>query len=110
MRIVVVGGTGFIGESLCEELDGRGHEVTALSRSPGDADLPAGVEEAIGVVTACDSIEADFEGQDAAVNLVALSPLFRPSGATRPTSPSTATAPTTSSGPPKSTASAGSSR
>ena len=80
MRILVVGGTGFIGESLCEELDGRGHKVTALSRSPGDADLPAGVEEAIGDVTAYDSIEADFEGQDAVVNLVALSPLFRPEG------------------------------
>ena len=80
MRILVVGGTGFIGESLCEELDGRGHEVTALSRSPGDVDLPAGVEEAVGDVTAYDSIEADFEGQDAVVNLVALSPLFRPAG------------------------------
>ena len=80
MRILVVGGTGFIGESLCEELDGRGHEVTALSRSPGDGDLPAGVERAVGDVTDYDSLEPAFEGRDAVVNLVALSPLFRPSG------------------------------
>jgi NADH dehydrogenase len=80
MRILVVGGTGFIGEALCEELDGRGHEVTALSRSPRDADLPAGVERAMGDVSAYDSIEAAFEGQDAVVNLVALPPLFRPLG------------------------------
>ena len=80
MRILVVGGTGFIGENLCRELHRRGHDVTALSRSPNEVDLPAGVETAMGDITAYDSIEAAFEGQDAVVNLVALSPLFRPKG------------------------------
>ena len=80
MRILVVGGTGFIGENLCRELHRRGHDVTALSRSPNEADLPSGVETAMGDVAAYDSIEAAFEGQDAVINLVALSPLFRPKG------------------------------
>ncbi|MUV87183.1 NAD(P)H-binding protein [Natronomonas sp. CBA1123] len=80
MRILVVGGTGFIGENLCRELHRRGHDVTALSRSPNEADLPNGVETAMGDVAAYDSIEAAFEGQDAVINLVALSPLFRPKG------------------------------
>jgi uncharacterized protein YbjT (DUF2867 family) len=80
MRILVVGGSGFIGTALCEELHGRGHEVTALARHPEEADLPSGVERVMGDVTAYDSIEAHFEGQDAVVNLVALSPLFRPAG------------------------------
>jgi NADH dehydrogenase len=80
MRILVVGGTGFIGEKLCRELDARGHEVTALARDPGEADLPASVERVMGDVTAYDSIEGAFEGRDAVVNLVALSPLFRPNG------------------------------
>lgn len=80
MRILVVGGTGFVGQHLCRELHERGHEVTALSRDPGEATLPAGVETAMGDVTAYDSIESAFEGQDAAINLVALSPLFKPSG------------------------------
>jgi uncharacterized protein YbjT (DUF2867 family) len=80
MRILVVGGTGFIGEKLCRELDGRGHEVTALARNPEEADLPKSIETVMGDVTAYDSIEAAFEGQDAVVNLVALSPLFRPKG------------------------------
>ncbi|QLD90463.1 complex I NDUFA9 subunit family protein [Natronomonas salina] len=80
MRILVVGGTGFIGQHLCRELHERGHEVTAMSRDPGEATLPAGVETAMGDVTAYDSIEGAFEGQDAAINLVALSPLFKPSG------------------------------
>ena len=80
MHVLVVGGTGFIGTHLCRELHDRGHEVTALSRSPDSADLPSGVRTVMGDVTAYDSMEGAFEGQDAVVNLVALSPLFRPSG------------------------------
>jgi len=80
MHVLVVGGTGFIGEHLCRELHDRGHEVTALSRSLDSGGLPEGVRTAMGDVTAYDSIEGAFEGQDAVVNLVALSPLFRPAG------------------------------
>jgi len=80
MNVLVVGGSGFIGTNLCAELDERGHDVMVLSRTPDEADLPEGVGTAVGDVTAYDSIEADFEGQDAVVNLVALSPLFRPAG------------------------------
>jgi NADH dehydrogenase len=80
MRVLVTGGTGFIGTHLCRELDERGHDVTALARDPGGADLPSGVETAVGDVTAADSIRPAFEDQDAVVNLVALSPLFKPKG------------------------------
>ncbi|WP_226023032.1 complex I NDUFA9 subunit family protein [Halomicrobium salinisoli] len=80
MNVLVVGGSGFIGQHLCRELDGRGHDVAALARSPGDADLPAGVEMVRGDVTDYDSIEGAFEERDAVVNLVSLSPLFRPDG------------------------------
>lgn len=80
MRILVVGGSGFIGRNLCRELHDRGHEVTALARSPEEADLPDGVETVMGDVTAYESIEGAFEDQEAAINLVALSPLFRPRG------------------------------
>ncbi len=80
MNVLVVGGTGFIGTALCRELDARGHDVTALSRSPEDADLPDAVDRVAGDVTAYDSIEGAFQGQDAVYYLVALSPLFKPSG------------------------------
>ena len=80
MDILVAGGNGFIGQHLCERLAEHGHTVTALARSPGEEDLPDGVETAVGDVTAYDSIEPAFEGQDAVVNLVALSPLRKPSG------------------------------
>ncbi len=80
MKILVAGGDGFIGSELCATLAERGHEVTALSRSPPDDGLPDGVEHASGDVTAYDSIAATVEDHDAVVNLVALSPLFRPKG------------------------------
>jgi len=80
MDVLVTGGTGFIGTHLCRELDERGHDVTALSRHPEGADLPASVETAVGDVTAYDAVAEAMEGHDAVVNLVALSPLFKPSG------------------------------
>ncbi|KZN25534.1 NADH dehydrogenase [Haladaptatus sp. R4] len=78
MKVLVTGGTGFIGRNLVPELHERGHEVTALARNPDEAEFPDGVETAMGDVTAYASIEEAFEGQDAVVNLVALSPLFKP--------------------------------
>ncbi|WP_299331567.1 complex I NDUFA9 subunit family protein [Haloplanus sp.] len=80
MKILVTGGSGFVGRYLCRELKTRGHSVTALSRTPSDGDLPGGVEKAMGDVTAYDSLVEPMRGQDAVINLVALSPLFKPSG------------------------------
>jgi nucleoside-diphosphate-sugar epimerase len=42
MRVLVIGGTLFIGRLLVEELGRAGHAVTVLHRNPGSA-LPAGV-------------------------------------------------------------------
>jgi len=80
MHVLVTGGTGFVGTYLCEELSNRGHDVTALARDPRDADFDADVETARGDVTDYDSIEPHFEAADCVVQLVALSPLFKPSG------------------------------
>ncbi|WP_332900026.1 complex I NDUFA9 subunit family protein [Haladaptatus sp. CMSO5] len=82
MNVLVTGGTGFVGTHLCAELAARGHDVTALARSPDDTGLPDGVTTAVGDVTDYASIEGAFEGQDVVVNLVALSPLFKPKGGT----------------------------
>ncbi|WP_227133425.1 complex I NDUFA9 subunit family protein [Halorubellus salinus] len=78
MKVIVAGGTGFVGRHVCRVLADRGHDVVALARNPSEADLPDTVDTAMGDVTAYDSFESHFEGMDAAVNLVALSPLFKP--------------------------------
>jgi len=80
MNVLVVGGNGFVGSHLCAELVDRGHDVTALARNPHDGDLPGDVDTYAGDVTDYGSIEGAFEGQDAVINLVALSPLFKPDG------------------------------
>ena len=56
MNILVTGGTGFIGQHLCCELSGRGHELMVLSRSPARARkvLPAGTV----VLTDLDQVSA----------------------------------------------------
>lgn len=84
MDVLVTGGTGFVGTSLCAELASRGHDVTAMARSPESTDFGgADVSTVEGDVTDADSIQGAFEGRDAVVNLVALSPLFRPDGGDR---------------------------
>ncbi|RRJ27627.1 complex I NDUFA9 subunit family protein [Halocatena pleomorpha] len=80
MNILLVGGSGFIGTTLAATLIDRDHDVTVLARTPSESELPDGVETAVGDVTAHDSIAPAFEGMDCVVNLVALSPLFKPSG------------------------------
>ncbi|AXR79435.1 complex I NDUFA9 subunit family protein [Natrarchaeobaculum sulfurireducens] len=81
MKILVAGGTGFIGTNLCAELARRDHEVTALARSPDADAVPDGVETAMGDVSAYDSIAETVAAHDAVVNLVSLSPLYQPTGA-----------------------------
>ncbi|WP_135827594.1 complex I NDUFA9 subunit family protein [Halorussus halobius] len=82
MNVLVAGGTGFIGTRFVRELHDGGHDVTVLARRPDDADVPEGVERVRGDVTAYDSIEGALAGQDVVVNLVSLSPLFKPTGGT----------------------------
>lgn len=43
MRVLVIGGTGFIGPHVVARLHGMGHAVTLFHRGQTEADLPSGV-------------------------------------------------------------------
>lgn len=63
MRVLVTGGTGFIGQSLCPRLAQAGHEVIVMTRQARPA-LPRGASAA---VTRLESL--DGQGVDAVLNL-----------------------------------------
>jgi len=67
MRVLVTGGTGFIGELLCPRLAASGHEVVVLTRQ-SRPDLPEGVKTS---VTSLDELDAG--SFDAAINLAGAS-------------------------------------
>ena len=48
MRILVIGGTNFMGPLVVRSLSGQGHEVTVFHRGQTRADLPPGVKEIFG--------------------------------------------------------------
>jgi 2'-hydroxyisoflavone reductase len=48
LRILILGGTGFIGPYQVRYAAARGHQVTVFNRGRSQAELPAGVEQLIG--------------------------------------------------------------
>jgi len=67
MRVLVTGGTGFIGELLCPRLAASGHEVVVLTRQ-SHPDLPEGARTS---VTSLEELDAG--SFDAAINLAGAS-------------------------------------
>ena len=51
MRVLVTGGGGFLGSSICCQLAGKGHEVTAYQRSPAPQLASAGIHVHQGDIT-----------------------------------------------------------
>ncbi len=74
MRVLVTGGTGYVGSHTVAALVGAGHDVTVLARSPdrvAPALRPIGVADvrtAAGDVTDPDSVERALQGHEAVVH------------------------------------------
>lgn len=70
MRVMIAGGSGFIGRGLTQALLLGGHQVVILSRSPGSRKVPEGVEYAVWDGRTADGWGPLVEEVDAVVNLV----------------------------------------
>ena len=72
MKIVIAGGTGFIGRHLCPTCLNNNHEVTVLSRNPTHAHrhLPKNVTVTEWNGLTWGSLEQTLNGKDALINLV----------------------------------------
>jgi NADH dehydrogenase len=75
LRLVVLGGSGFVGRHLLARLLRDGHEIRLLSRnlaSHAERLLPPGIELQQADVYDPDVLRAAFEGADAVINLVGI--------------------------------------
>lgn len=71
MKILVTGATGNVGGAAIRALLGHRHEIRALTRNPGDANLPAGVYVVAGHYSDRSAMQAAIAGMDA-VHLINL--------------------------------------
>jgi nucleoside-diphosphate-sugar epimerase len=83
MRVLVTGGTGFIGCHTVAALANRGHDVRLLVRDPDRIDRALGplgierVDHVVGDVTDAEAVERAVAGRDAVVHAAALFTLDR---------------------------------
>ncbi|MFK7954892.1 MAG: complex I NDUFA9 subunit family protein [Lysobacterales bacterium] len=70
---VLLGGSGFVGDALANELAGRGGKVTILCRNPASRRTArAGADVRIADPTSIDGLAAELSGADVLVNLVGI--------------------------------------
>jgi len=74
VKVLVTGGTGFVGQKIVHALRTRGHDVRALVRAPRrGVTLEAwGAELAVGDVTDAESLRLATDGVEAVIHLVAI--------------------------------------
>lgn len=73
MKVLLTGGTGFLGKNVARRLAAAGHELRVLARGASNLEgLPAGVEVARGDVTDAESLKRAAEGCGAVFHMAAL--------------------------------------
>ena len=79
MKVLLTGGTGFLGKNVARALAASGHSLRVLARPTSDlTGLPAGCETARGDVTDADSLKRAAEGCDALMHSAALVKMWVP--------------------------------
>ena len=68
MRILVTGGGGFLGSSICRQLAALGHAVIAFQRSPAEHLVSAGIISAQGSITAFEELHEAAKGCEAIIH------------------------------------------
>jgi putative NADH-flavin reductase len=68
MKIALIGGTGFVGSALLEELLRRGHQVTALGRNPAKFTARQGVNVVTADALKSAEVAKAVEGHDAVIS------------------------------------------
>ena len=78
MKVLLTGGTGFLGKNVARALTARGHEVRLLAREGSNlAGLPAG-DIVRGDVCDADSVRRGAEGCQAILHMAALVKMWVP--------------------------------
>lgn len=72
MKVIIAGGTGFLGRHVTEALRGAGHAVVLLSRGTRPGEAGEGVEVVRGDVAAGELPLEALRGSDAVVNLIGI--------------------------------------
>jgi len=76
LDIVVTGGGGFLGSSICRQLAAGGHEVTAFQRSPASHLARYGIRSIEGDVRDSGALSTALDGRDAVVHCAALAGIW----------------------------------
>ena len=71
-RVLVTGGSGFVGANLVTELLNRGHHVRSFDRAPSPLAEHAGLDVVVGDITDPESVAAAVEGIDTVIHTAAL--------------------------------------
>lgn len=71
MKVVVFGGSGFLGSHVCDKLSDAGHEVTVFDRRPSPW-LKPGQSMTVGDILDADALDSAVRGADAVYNFAGL--------------------------------------
>lgn len=74
MRVLVTGGSGFLGSHICEELVRRGHHTISLDNTPSESTVP-GVEFTVADIRDPDKVAEAITGCDAVFHCAAVADL-----------------------------------